>query len=188
MPDWLTLRWTTLLARGLVGVAFGVLAMTRPAETVTTLVVIWGCWALIDGVITLAVVGRVPGTAPKVVAVLAGAVGLLVAFFAIARPGVAAAAVTWFLGVWLVVRGVVEIVQALGADEAGGRWALVLGGVLDGVIGVLFMSNPGSAVLGVTLLLGMLAFLWGLAIVGLAFVARRAASRGDGSLADPVFG
>ena len=89
---------------------------------------------------------------------------------------------------WLVVRGVIEIVQALGADEAGGRWALVLGGVLDGVIGVLFMSNPGSAVLGVTFLLGMLAFLWGLAIVGLAFVARRAASRGGGSLADPVYG
>ena len=38
MQDWMTLRWTTLLARGLVGVAFGVLAMTWPAETVTTLV------------------------------------------------------------------------------------------------------------------------------------------------------
>ena len=188
MQDWMTLRWTTLLARGLVGVAFGVLAMTWPTETVTALVVIWGCWALIDGVITLAVVGRVPGTAPKVVAVLAGAVGLLVAFFAIARPGVAAATVTWFLGVWLVVRGVVEIVQALSADEAGGRWALALGGVLDGVIGVLFMANPGTAVLGITLLLGMLALLWGLAIVGLAFVARRAASRAGASLPDPAYG
>ena len=42
MTDWLTLRWTTLLARGLVGVAFGVLAMAWPDETVAVLVVLWG--------------------------------------------------------------------------------------------------------------------------------------------------
>jgi uncharacterized membrane protein HdeD (DUF308 family) len=77
MQDWMTLRWTMLLARGLVGVAFGVLAMAWPDETVTVLVVIWGCWALIDGAITLAVVGRVPGTAPKVVAIVSGVVALL---------------------------------------------------------------------------------------------------------------
>jgi uncharacterized membrane protein HdeD (DUF308 family) len=188
MQDWMTLRWTTLLARGLIGVAFGVLAMAWPDETVTVLVVIWGCWALLDGVITLAVVGRVPGTAPKVVAILAGAVALLVAFFAIARPGVAAATLTWFLGVWLVVRGVLEIVQAFSVDEPGGRWALALGGVLDGVIGVLFMANPGSAVLGIAFLLGLLAFLWGLAVVGLAFFVRRAAPPPGADLPDPAYG
>lgn len=187
MQDWMTLRWTTLLARGLVGVAFGVVAMAWPDETITVLVVIWGCWALLDGVITLAVVGRVPGTAPKVVAILAGAVALLVAFFAIARPGVAATTLTWFLGVWLVVRGVLEIVQAFSADEPGGRWALALGGVLDGVIGVLFMANPGTAVLGIAFLLGLLAFLWGLAMVGVAFFVRRAARTGA-DLPDPAYG
>ncbi|MET0999876.1 MAG: DUF308 domain-containing protein [Marmoricola sp.] len=188
MQDWMTLRWTTLLARGLVGVAFGVMAMAWPDETVTILVVIWGCWALLDGVITLAVVGRVPGTAPKVVAILAGAVALLVAFFAIARPGMAAATLTWFLGVWLVVRGVLELVQAFTADEAGGRWVLVLGGVLDGAIGVLFMANPGTAVLGIAFLLGLLAFLWGLAIVGLAFFVRRSAPHAGSDLPDPAYG
>ena len=51
----MTLRWTTLLVRGLVGVAFGVLAMAWPDETVLVLVVLWGCWALVDGLMILGV-------------------------------------------------------------------------------------------------------------------------------------
>lgn len=188
MQDWLTLRWSTLLVRGLIGVAFGVVAMAWPDETVAVVVVIWGCWALLDGVLTLAVVGRVPGTAPKVVAVLAGVVALLVAFFAIVRPGLAAATLTWFLGVWLVVRGVLEILQAISATEPAGRWALALGGVLDGAIGILFMVNPGSAVLGIAFLLGLLAFAWGLALVGLAFFVRRAGSQQAASPSNPAYG
>ena len=188
MLDWMTLKWSTLLVRGLVGIGFGALAMAWPDETVTLVVVIWGCWALLDGVITLAVAGRVPGTAPKVVAILTGVVALLVAFFAIARPGVAAATLTWFLGVWLVVRGVLEIVQAFTADEPAGRWVLALGGVLDGVIGVLFMANPGTAVLGIAFLLGLLAFLWGLTLVAMAFFSRRASARAGADLPDPAYG
>jgi len=36
------------------------------------------------------------------------------------------------------------------------------------------MANPGAAVLGIAFILGLLAFLWGLAIVGLALFVRRA--------------
>jgi uncharacterized membrane protein HdeD (DUF308 family) len=175
MQDWMTLRWTVLLTRGLVGIAFGLLAMAWPEETVTILVVLWGCWALVDGIAMLVVVRAVPGTAPKVVAILAAVVALLIAFFAIARPGLAAETITWFIGVWLVVRGFLEIVQAVSTDAQSGRWALVAGGVLDGVIGVLFMANPGSAILGIAWLLGLLALLWGLVAVGMAFLVRKAA-------------
>lgn len=188
MLDWMTLRWSTLLVRGLVGIVFGVVAMVWPDETVTLVVVIWGCWALLDGVLILAVVGRAPGAAAKVVAILAGAVALLVAFFAIARPGVAAATLTWFLGVWLVVRGLLEIVQAFTTDEPAGRWVLALGGILDGAIGVLFMANPGTAVLGIAFLLGLLAFLWGLTLVAMAFFSRRASARTGDNLANPAYG
>jgi uncharacterized membrane protein HdeD (DUF308 family) len=188
MYDWLTLRWTTLLARGLVGVAFGALAMAWPDETVAVLVVLWGCWALLDGVMILVVLGRVPGTAPKVVAILTGVVALLVGFFAIVKPGIAAATLTWFIGTWLVVRGVMEIVQAVSGREPAGRWALAFGGVVDGLIGVLFMANPGSAVLGIAFILGLLALVWGLALVVLAFVVRRTTPRAESDVSHPAYG
>jgi uncharacterized membrane protein HdeD (DUF308 family) len=174
MQDFMTLRWTVLLTRGLIGIAFGVLAMAWPEETVTVLVVLWGCWALVDGIVMLLGIRVVPGTAPKVVALIAGLVALFIAFFAIARPGIAAATITWFIGIWLVVRGVLEIVEAFSTVASSGRWALVAGGLLDLFIGVLFMLNPGSAVLGIAWLLGLLALLWGCAAVGLAFFVRKA--------------
>jgi len=65
MTDWLTLRWKTLLVRALVGVGFGVLALAWPDQAIPVVVVLWGCWALLDGVMRLAVVVRVPGTAPE---------------------------------------------------------------------------------------------------------------------------
>ena len=175
MQDFMTLRWTVLLTRGLIGIVFGAVAMAWPEETVVVVVVLWGCWALVDGIAMLLAVRAVPGTAPKVVAIIVGAVALLIAFFAIARPGVAAATITWFIGVWLVVRGVLEIVESFSTHESSGRWALVAGGLLDGLIGVLFMLNPGTAILGIAWLLGLLALLWGCVAVGLAFFVRKAA-------------
>jgi uncharacterized membrane protein HdeD (DUF308 family) len=188
MPDWMTLRWTALLTRGLVGIAFGVVAMAWPDKTVTVLVVLWGCWALLDGAIGMVAVRGVPGTAPKVVAVVAGLVSLLIAFFAIVRPGLAATTLTWFLGIWLVVRGALEIVNAFGTDVPNGRWGLVAAGLLDGLIGVLFMANPGTAVLGIAFLLGLVALLWGCAVVGLAFWVRRSAPQPGLDLPDAAPG
>jgi uncharacterized membrane protein HdeD (DUF308 family) len=188
MQDWMTLRWTALLARGLIGIAFGVLAMAWPEETVVVLVVLWGCWALVDGVIAIVAVRAVPGTGPKVVALLAGVVALLVAFFAIVRPGVVAATITWFIGIWLVIRGAFEIIEAFSSSVANGRWALVFSGVLDGVLGVLFLANPGTAILGIAFLLGLLALLWGCAAVGLAFFVRHAAAQRDKGLPDAALG
>lgn len=175
MQDPSTLRWTSLAIRGLIGIAFGVVAMVWPDETVVVVVVLWGCWALLDGLMTVGFGLFVPGAGAKVFVILVGVVSLVVAFFALVRPGMAAATLTWFLGIWLVVRGVFELVAAFHASGSSSRWGLVLGGVLDGVIGLLFVFNPGTAALSIAFLIGLLAFLWGAAFVGLAFIARHAA-------------
>lgn len=129
-----------------------------------------------------------PGTTPEVIAILVGAVSVLVAFFAIVRPGLAAATLTWFLGVWLLARGVLEIVEGFNARESDRRWTLVLVGVVDGAIGGLFMADPGEAVLGIAFFLGLLVVVWGLALVGLAFFVRRAAPDIRTELSDPAYG
>jgi uncharacterized membrane protein HdeD (DUF308 family) len=174
LQDTFTLRWSALLVRGLIGVGFGVVAMVWPEETMTVLVVLWGCWALLDGVMLVASAFVVEGTAPKLLAAAIGVVALLAAFFALLRPGLAAATLTWFIGIWLVVRAIFEIISAFSATEASSRWVLVLGGVLDGLIGILFIANPGTGALAIAFVVGLLALFWGCAFVVLAFVVRRA--------------
>jgi uncharacterized membrane protein HdeD (DUF308 family) len=77
----LTLGRTTLPARGVVGVIFGVLAMAWPDETVVVLVVLWGCWALVDGVMAIGFAGVAQGTGATLAAVVLGVFSLVAAFF-----------------------------------------------------------------------------------------------------------
>jgi uncharacterized membrane protein HdeD (DUF308 family) len=173
LEDWLALRWTTLLLRGAVGVGFGVLAMAWPDETVVVLVVLWGFWAMLDGVLTIGSAGGLRGSRAMAPVLVVGLLSLVAAFFALVRPGLAATTLTWFIGIWLVVRGVSEIAGAFAVKGSGGRAVLVLSGVVDGVLGVLFLANPGQAVLSLAFVLGVFAFVWGLIIVFAALAVRR---------------
>jgi uncharacterized membrane protein HdeD (DUF308 family) len=47
-------RWWLLLLRGIAAIAFGILAFTWPGLTLVTLVVLYGAFAIADGVIALA--------------------------------------------------------------------------------------------------------------------------------------
>ena len=107
--------------------------------------------------------------------ILLGVLSLVAAFFALVRPGMAATTLTWFLGIWLVIRGASEILGAFGVSVTSGRWVLVASGVVDGILGVLIMSNPGEAVVLIAFVLGLFACVWGLIIVAVAFAVRRQA-------------
>lgn len=51
---------------------------------------------------------------------------------AILLPGLTVAALTWILGVWLVVRGATEIVGAFAVSAQSHRAPAILSGVVDG--------------------------------------------------------
>jgi len=97
---------------------------------------------------------------------------------------VAASVVTWFLGIWLLVRGLFELVGAFSSTISSPRWLLVLGALLDLVLGWLFVSNPGTAAVAVAWVIGLLAIAWGVVFVVLALAARGATKDlpGDSSL------
>ena len=111
-------------------------------------------------------------------------IALVVALVAIFRPGVAASAVTWLLGIWLLVRGLFELVGAFSSTVSAPRWLLVLGALLDLVLGWLFVTNPGESAKAVAFVIGILAIAWGLVFVVLALATRRppTSSPGESSL------
>jgi uncharacterized membrane protein HdeD (DUF308 family) len=49
-----TSSWWALVSRGLLAIAFGVLAFLWPHITLTALVFLWGAYALVDGVFAIA--------------------------------------------------------------------------------------------------------------------------------------
>ena len=88
---------------------------------------------------------------------VAGVIGIAVGVIALFFPGLAILTAAVFLGVGLVVQGVIEIGAALraGAGATGRGWLLAFG-VFALVAGVLVVFNPGGGIL--VMVLGLI--LW----------------------------
>lgn len=189
MPkDLLTAAWKLLLLRGVIGIVLGIVIMVWPQATIAVLMVLVGLWALVDGIgLAAQVFAKGASAGQRVFFGVMALVALVVALVAIFRPGVAASVVTWFLGIWLLVRGLFELVGAFSSTVAAPRWLLVLGALLDLVLGWLFVANPGTAAVAVAWLIGLVAVAWGVVFVVLAIAARSATKNlPDGPTAPPL--
>lgn len=178
--DWFVLDWRPLVVRGAIGVVFGILAMVWPLSTAVALALLWGFWALFDGVGEL-VQAFQPGATGRLWLVLMGVISLAAAFFAIFSPAVTAVALTWILGIWLIVRGVFELLGAVRTSTTLlPRWLLVVVAALSILLGLLFVTNPGRSVVGLAFWLGFVALAWGVAFVGLGLILRSSERTGSG--------
>ncbi len=171
--DWAVLGWKMLVTRGVLAIVFGLIAMFWPVGTALTLALLWGIWALVDGVGSIWQAFRPESKGQgRTWLLVMGVIAILAGFIAIFHPGVAVAALTWILGIWLIVRGVIELVGAFVSTIAVPRWLLVVGGLLSLVLGVLFVANPETAAVAIAFWLGLVALIWGIAFVGIGLAVR----------------
>jgi uncharacterized membrane protein HdeD (DUF308 family) len=174
--DLLTAAWKLLLLRGVIGIVFGVVIMVWPQATITVLMVLVGIWALVDGIgLAAQVFAKGASAGQRVFFGVMALVALVVALVAIFRPGTAASAIIWVAGIWLLVRGVFELVGAFSSTVTAPRWLLVLGALLDLVLGYLFVTSSAKSAVALAWLIGLLSVAWGIVFVVLALAARSAA-------------
>lgn len=189
--DWMTMSWKGLLLRAVIAVVFGIIAIAAPVAAALAFALLWGIWALADGIgafvqaFSKDVVGmNADGTAvmggrsggEKALLIVLGLIGVVAGLLAITSPGLAAVALTWILGIWLIVRGIFELVGAFSASAAGARGLLILGAVVDFLLGILFVANPGKSVVGIAVFLGILAIVWGIVMFVIALMIRKQAN------------
>ena len=185
--DWIAEGWQIIVVRGVLAVLFGIVASIWPISTAVTLIVLWGVWAAVDGLSSLVQAFRPATPMPaRVGNALMGVLGLAVAFFAFVRPGLTAVTLTWILGIWLIARGVVDLVLAFGRTPPAPRGLLAFSGVVDLLLGVLFVANPGRAAVGIALLIGLVAIVWGLVFIAVGLVARSQVRSARDSLSRPL--
>jgi uncharacterized membrane protein HdeD (DUF308 family) len=163
-----------LLARGGIAFVIGVVASNQPGISATSLVVIWGAWALAEGAASLRQAYPSSGTsrraeAPPVLLVLGG-VALAVGVLAVAVPGLSPAALTWLLAGWFAARAVIE---GLGASVASSKERTLLGmaALVDLGLVALFVTHTTGSMENLALFGGGLALLWGLLHLVLGLLA-----------------
>ena len=95
---------TYLLVSGALALVFGIVAAMFPIGAALTLVVLWGVYALMDGVLAAAMAVRpLPGQSRGFLIVTALA-GIVAGLIAVLSPVTAGFALAWVLGVWLMLR------------------------------------------------------------------------------------
>lgn len=175
MKDLLDLGWKMLLLRGVIAIVFGLVAVAFPVTTALSLAVVWGIWAIADGIgLVIRLFEPAPGGL-KVLYGLMAVISVVAGLVAVFRPGLSAAALVWVLGIWLIVRGVFELVGAFGSNLPSPRWLLIIGALLDFVLGILFVSRPASGAVSIAWVLGVFALAWGVVFLVLAWQTRKAA-------------
>lgn len=167
-------HWWILALRGLLAVIFGGLALLWPGPTLAALVLFFGAFALVDGVLALVVGVRSRWWG----VVLLGLLGIAAGVLTFMRPGITALALLYLIAGWAIVRGVFEIVGAIQLRrELENEGLLVLAGLASIAFGVLIFLFPGAGALSVVWIIGAFAIWVGILMLFLAFRLKKLPDR-----------
>ena len=115
-------RWWVLLLEGLLGIAFGLIALQAPGITATVLILYIGFWAMSTGVLRIVLAVRLRKEVEgEWWMVLAGLVNIVFGLFMIMQPGAGALAVLWVVAIWSIVGGVFLVFLSFKVKGMGGR-------------------------------------------------------------------
>jgi uncharacterized membrane protein HdeD (DUF308 family) len=171
MLQLLARRWWVLALRGVIAVLFGLLTFFIPGVTLISLVLLFGFYAILDGIFDIVLAIKASGHHwPLLVEGIVGIVAGIVTFM---WPGITAMILLYLIAFWAILTGVLEIVagirlRAVIANEI----LLILMGVLSTLFGILIIIFPGAGALAIIIWIGAYAVLFGIILIALAFRLR----------------
>lgn len=167
-------NWWSLVIRGLVALILGVVAFVWPGITLAALVILFGAYALIDGVVSLIGARKASRAHERWgVLVLEGIAGIVASVVAILWPGITAFALVVMMAAWALVTGVFEIAAAVRLRKhVSGEWLLALSGIVSILFGLAIMVFPLAGALAIAYIVGIYAFIFGVLLMVLGFRLR----------------
>jgi uncharacterized membrane protein HdeD (DUF308 family) len=166
-------NWWLILLRGVFAILFGITALVFPGITLVAFVWVFGAFALVDGLFSIAAAIRGGTMTPRWWLAIVGIAGIAAGILAAVWPGMTALLLLTFIGAWSIVRGLFEIVGAFRLRRhIDNEWMLIGAGALSVLFGILVLVAPGAGALALLWLIGVYAILSGLMLVGLAFRLR----------------
>jgi len=172
--------WWWVLIRGILAIAFGIIALLNPTTAFFAVVIVFGAYAIVDGVMEIA-----HGVATRKSSrswgwlIFAGVISVLAGALALILPGLAgvvgALVALWTIIAYNLVHGVMMIAAAT-KSERGRGWGIgagVISVLFAIVLAVLVLINPFGAVEALIFAVGIYAIVFGVALA-IAAISTRA--------------
>jgi uncharacterized membrane protein HdeD (DUF308 family) len=172
-------NWWALVLRGLFAVLLGLLALFWPGMTLFALVVLFGAYALADGMVGLAaglaVARQHARWWPFVVE---GLVGTAIGVITFGWPRITALALLYLIAAWAIATGVLEIAAAVRLRRhLRHEWLLALSGIASVLLGLVLAAYPKAGALAMVTALGIYGIIFGSLLVGLGLRLKIAMQR-----------
>lgn len=175
--------WWWVLLRGIFAVLFGIIALFAPGNALIAIAIVFGAYALVDGIMAIIHAIRVRNSLKAWGwLLLQGVLSALAGLAALILPGIAGTfgglVVLWTIVIYNVTHGFAGIRSAAGAEGKARTWGIVAGvlTIIAGVVlGILTLVIPGATLLGLIWLVGIYAILFGIMLIVAAIQVRIAA-------------
>lgn len=174
MKELLLRSWWMLALRGAIAIVFGLLAIMWPQLTLLLLVTLFGTYALLSGMVSVA--GAVKNREHDEdwwLLLLLGLVSIGAGIVAFVHPALTALVLVLVIGMNALLTGVLDVAVAIRLRKhMQGEWFLILNGIVSIVFGTLVFIFPGAGALALLWMISFYALLTGLLLLTLAFRMR----------------
>ena len=163
----LSQNWWLVVLRGALAILFGLAAFIWPGITLLTLIVLFGVYAIADGLIAIWTgFSRSRESSRWWTFVLEGLLDIAAGVVALIWPGLATLVLIYLIAFWAVFTGILEIVAAIRLrNEITNEWFLALGGLLSIGLGILLFLQPAAGSLAIIWMIAGYALVFGILLV-----------------------
>src|SRR5205085_12620014 len=129
-------NWWLVLLQGVLSVVLGVLALAWPGVTLGELILLWGLFALLNGVVdVVSALGAAASHRSWGWHLAGGLFGILAGLAILRWPGLSALFVLYLVPIWAILMGIVRLVGAIADHEAlPHAWMVALAGAVSVLI------------------------------------------------------
>lgn len=166
-------NWWVVALRGVLGIAFGVIALIWPDITLLSLVLLFSAYMLVDGMLAIVSAVRAARSGHRWLLLVAeGLLRIAVGVLAFLWPEITVLAFVIIVAVWSIVSGSMMVAASLRLNRAYGRGWMGISGFVSVVFGILLIAAPPVGALILTWWIGIYAAVFGVILLVLAFRLR----------------
>jgi uncharacterized membrane protein HdeD (DUF308 family) len=167
--------WKAMALRGALAIVFGIVIVAWPGIGLTTLIALFGAFALVSGVTTIVGAFRVPMPGNRRAwLVIDGLLGVAVGVAVFVWPSLSALGLLYAVAVWAIAIGIFEIALSFSLPISGRRSLLLgLSGLFAIAFGVIMFAKPGAGAIALLALISAFAVVSGVMQIAFALELRR---------------